>query len=34
VAEERELGDVTTLLNAPILEEIKEKAAQGANKDE
>jgi len=34
VAEERELGDVTTLLNAPILEEIKEKAAQGANKEE
>jgi acetyl-CoA synthetase len=34
VAEERELGDVTTLLNAPILDEIKEKAAQGANKDE
>jgi acetyl-CoA synthetase len=34
VAEERELGDVTTLLNAPILDEIKEKAAQGANKEE
>lgn len=34
VAEERELGDVTTLLNAPILEEIKAKAAQGANKEE
>jgi acetyl-CoA synthetase len=27
VAEERELGDVTTLLNAPILEEIKGKAS-------
>jgi acetyl-CoA synthetase len=27
VAEERELGDVTTLLNAPILDEIREKAA-------
>jgi acetyl-CoA synthetase len=26
VAEERELGDVTTLLNAPILDEIKSKA--------
>ncbi|HEX2030010.1 MAG TPA: acetate--CoA ligase [Actinomycetota bacterium] len=26
VAEERELGDVTTLLNAPILDEIREKA--------
>jgi acetyl-CoA synthetase len=27
VAEERDLGDVTTLLNAPILDEIREKAA-------
>ncbi|HEX3328027.1 MAG TPA: acetate--CoA ligase [Actinomycetota bacterium] len=27
VAEERELGDVTTLLNAPILDEIRDKAA-------
>jgi acetyl-CoA synthetase len=27
VAEERELGDVTTLLNAPILEEIRGKAS-------
>ncbi len=26
VAEERELGDVTTLLNAPVLDEIKQKA--------
>jgi acetyl-CoA synthetase len=34
VAEERELGDVTTLLNAPILEEIKAKAAQSAGKEE
>jgi acetyl-CoA synthetase len=27
VAENRELGDVTTLLNAPILEEIRAKAS-------
>ena len=31
VAEGRELGDVTTLLNAPILEEIREKAAVQAS---
>jgi acetyl-CoA synthetase len=34
VAEERELGDVTTLLNAPILDEIKAKAAQSTGKEE
>jgi len=34
VAEKRELGDVTTLLNAPILEEIRAKASQGADKEE
>ncbi|MGH2749673.1 MAG: acetate--CoA ligase [Actinomycetota bacterium] len=33
VAEERELGDVTTLLNAPILEEIRAKASQSAGQD-
>jgi acetyl-CoA synthetase len=33
VAEGRELGDVTTLQNAPILDEIKEKAA-GLSSDE
>jgi hypothetical protein len=26
VADQRELGDVTTLLNAPVLEEIRRKA--------
>ena len=34
VAEKRELGDVTTLLNAPILDEIRAKAAQSSSEDE
>ncbi|MEA2510504.1 MAG: acetyl-CoA synthetase [Actinomycetota bacterium] len=34
VAEERDLGDVTTLLNAPILDEIREKAAAQKAQDE
>ena len=34
VAEERELGDVTTLLNAPILDEIKDKARAQKSRDE
>jgi acetyl-CoA synthetase len=34
VAEGRELGDVTTLQNAPILDEIKEKAAATKSSDE
>jgi acetyl-CoA synthetase len=34
VAEGRELGDVTTLQNAPILDEIKEKAAATKSDDE
>ncbi len=34
VAEERELGDVTTLLNAPILDEIRTKAALSSSDDE
>ena len=34
VAEERELGDVTTLLNAPILDEIKDKARAQKSQDE
>jgi acetyl-CoA synthetase len=34
VAHDRELGDVTTLLNAPILEEIKEKAAHQGSREE
>jgi acetyl-CoA synthetase len=33
VAEGRELGDVTTLQNAPVLEEIRAKAASGASED-
>jgi acetyl-CoA synthetase len=34
VAEERDLGDVTTLLNAPILDEIREKAASQKRQEE
>jgi acetyl-CoA synthetase len=34
VAEERDLGDVTTLLNAPILDEIREKAASQKAQEE
>jgi acetyl-CoA synthetase len=34
VAEGRELGDVTTLQNAPVLEEIKIKAATHAGDEE
>ena len=34
VAEGRELGDVTTLQNAPILDEIKDKASSLAAEDE
>jgi acetyl-CoA synthetase len=34
VAEERELGDVTTLLNAPILDEIKQKAQAQRSQEE
>ncbi len=34
VAEGRELGDVTTLQNAPILDEIRAKASQQKGTDE